>query len=65
MLFKCSVATCVFPPYFGVYWFTGNYPANEETLNSTLANFKGFPGTNGSMSPLKDTKVNLLLNFWG
>ena len=27
--------------------------------------FKGFPGTNSLMSPPKDTKVNLLLNFWG
>ena len=24
---------------------------------------RGFPGTDGLMSPLKDTKVNLLLNF--
>ena len=41
------------------------YPANKETPNSTLANFKGFPGTDSLMSPPKDTKVNLLLNFWG
>ena len=31
----------------------------------TQANFKGFPGTDSLMSPPKDTKVNLLLNFWG
>ena len=48
-----------------VYWFTGNDPANEETPNSTKANFKEFPGTDGLMFPPKDMKVNLLLNFWG
>ena len=26
---------------------------------------RGFPGTDGLMSPPKDTKVNLLLNFCG
>ena len=51
--------------YIYIYWFTGNDPANKETPNSTWANFKGFPGTHGLMSPPKDTKVNLLLNFWG
>ena len=40
-------------------------PANEETPTSTQANIKGFPGTDGLMSPPKDTQVNLLLNFWG
>ena len=49
--------------FFFVYWFTWNDPANEETPNSTQANFKGFPRTDGLMSPPKDTKVNLLLNF--
>ena len=51
--------------FFILYWFTGNDPANEETSNSTQANFKGFPGTDGLMSPPKDMKVNPLLNFWG
>ena len=43
---------CIF-----VYWFIGNDPANEETPNSTQANFKGFPGTDSLMSPPKDMKV--------
>ena len=50
---------------FFVCWFTGNDQANKETPNSTYTNFKGFPGVDGLMSPPKDTKVNLLLNFWG
>lgn len=33
-----------------VYWFTGNDQANEKTPTSTLANIKGFPGTNGLVS---------------
>ena len=42
---------------------TWDDPVNEEIPNSTQANFKGLPGTDGLTSPLKDTKENLLLNF--
>ena len=45
-----------------VHGFLG-LPVNEEIPNSTYANFKGFPGTDGLMSPPKDAKENLLLNF--
>ena len=51
--------------FFFVYWYTGNDPANKETPNSTQAYFKGFPGTDSLMSPPKDTRVNLILNFYG
>ena len=44
-------------------WITWDDPVNKETPNSTYANFKEFPRTNGLISP-KDTKENLL-NFWG
>ena len=44
-------------------WFTWDDPVNEEIPNSTWANFKGFPGTDGLTSPPKDAKENLLLNF--
>ena len=43
-------------------WTTWDDPVNEEIPNSTYANFKGFPGTNGLTSPPKDAKENLL-NF--
>ena len=33
------------------YGFTWDDPVNEETPNSTQANFKGFPGTDGLTSP--------------
>ena len=42
-------------------WITWDDPVNKETPNSTYANFKEFPRTNGLISP-KDTKENLL-NF--
>ena len=44
---------------------TWDDPVNEEIPNSTQANLKRFPGTDGLTSPLKDTKKNLLLNFRG
>ena len=43
-------------------WITWDDPVNKEIPNSTYANFKGFPRTNGLTSPPKDAKENLL-NF--
>ena len=54
---------CLFVCFFVfICWFTGNDPANEETPNTTQANFKG---TNSLVSLPKNTQVNLLLNVWG
>ena len=47
-------------PTFGFPW---DYLVNEEISNSTWANFKRFPRTDGLTSPPIDTKENLLLNF--
>ena len=46
-----------------LYDLPGMTQLTSKNPDSTQANFKGFPGTNGLASPLKDAKENLLLNF--
>ena len=47
-----------------VYWGSMTQLTRKLPIALRLV-FKGFPRTDGLMSPLKDTKANLLLNFWG